>query len=150
MCQMMKSWHLWLSVLLLTRILYNFHGLFWKWNFIFKQDYDFRLFSAVYRPWNSYCIQIDNKSPEHFKNLMKKIVNCYESYYNSSVILSPSDISLVWQHSSLLEADLNCLEALLEKYENWKYYVNIVGSEFPLITNHQLIQKLNKVFEIII
>ena len=106
----------------------------------------FRLLSAVHRPWNTYCIQLDSKSSSEFHHLIQKLVNCYNSHYgNTSVILSPHQTSLVWQHSSLLEGDLNCLEILLKQASNWKYYINIVGSEYPIMTNFQLIQKLKKV-----
>lgn len=39
-----------------------------------------------------------------------------------------------------------CLEQLLtHNTSSWEYYLNIVGSEYPLITNYQLIQKMESV-----
>ena len=138
---------LWLLVSWLIRILFNFQSstkvitLLNSLQIILS-----RLLSAVHRPWNSYCIQLDSKSSPEFHQLIQKLVNCYNYHYgNTSVILSPHQTSLVWQHSSLLEGDLNCLELLLKERSNWKYYINIVGSEYPIITNFQLIQNLNKV-----
>ena len=102
--------------------------------------------SAVYRPWNTYCIQLDSKSSSDFHRLIQKLVNCYNNHYNNtSVILSSLQTSLVWQHSSLLEGDLNCLEILLKQASNWKYYINIVGSEYPIMSNFELIQRINQV-----
>jgi len=37
------------------------------------------------------------------------------------------------------------LEQLSQKNSRWKYFMNIVGSEFPLISNYQLIEKLSVV-----
>ena len=34
--------------------------------------------------------------------------------------------SKVWQHSSLLEGDLACLQQLQQKNSQWKFYLNIV------------------------
>ena len=90
-----------------------------------------KLLSAIYRPWNSYCLQLDSKSNPKFVKLITKLVKCYKSFHPSStVFLSQSSISLVWQHSSLLEGDLTCLEQLSQRNSAWKYFLNVVGSEF--------------------
>ena len=107
-----------------------------------------RLFSAIYRPWNSYCIQLDSKSSVEFVRIVRKLVDCYNSANPESEaggFLSSVSISLVWQHSSLLEGDLACLAQLLSRSDRWRYYVNVVGSEFPIMTNLQLIEKLKQV-----
>ena len=102
-----------------------------------------KLISAIFRPWNSYCLQLDSKSSPQFTKLVTKLVHCYKTVYkNSTVFLSTTSISLVWQHSSLLEGDLACLEQLIDKKKHWKYFVNVVGSEYPLMTNYQLVMKL--------
>lgn len=102
-----------------------------------------KLLSTIFRPWNSYCLQLDSKSSPEFIELITKLVKCYKTIHsNTTIFLSQSTISLVWQHSSLLEGDLNCLEQLSQRNTDWKYFVNVVGSEFPLITNYQLIKKL--------
>lgn len=105
-----------------------------------------KLISAIFRPWNSYCLQLDSKSNPKFIKLMTKLIKCYKTVHtNSTIFLSQSSISLVWQHSSLLEGDLACLEQLSQKNSGWKYFVNVVGSEYPLITNYHLIKKLSTV-----
>ena len=104
--------------------------------------------SAIYRPWNSYCIQVDTKSSGEFLRIVRKLIDCYNSLNPDSdpaVFLSSESLSLVWQHSSLLEGDLTCLAQLLNRNNNWQYYVNVVGSEFPILTNLQLIEKLKQV-----
>ena len=101
----------------------------------------YRLLEAVYRPHNLYCIQLDNKSDSEFVRTVESLVGCLAGQHKN-IFLSSRSISLVWQHSSLLEGDLFCLEQLVERTHPWKYYINIVGSEFPLITNHELVRKL--------
>lgn len=106
------------------------------------------LLSAIYRPWNFYCIQLDSKSSAEFVRIVRRLVDCYNSDNPESdpgVFLSSLSISLVWQHSSLLEGDLACLSQLLNGSHHWQYYVNVVGSEFPIMTNLQLIEKLKQV-----
>jgi len=102
-----------------------------------------RLFQAVYRPHNLYCIQIDAKSSPSYLERVSRLIGCLNQEGN--IFMSSRNISLIWQHSSLLEGDLGCLEQLLEKEHPWKFYVNIVGSEYPLTTNHVLARKLSKI-----
>ena len=74
--------------------------------------------------------------------------SCYNSQYPKSspgVFLSSLSLSLVWQHSSLLEGDLACLSQLLQRSKSWRFYVNVVGSEYPVMTNLQLIERLRQV-----
>ena len=73
---------------------------------------------------------------------LRKLTNCYISHYGEHNIVMMPPMPLVWGHSSLLEADLNCLSKMLEESGSWKYYVNIAGSEYPLMKNVQLIDKL--------
>ena len=96
----------------------------------------------MYRPWNTYCLYIDSKSSAEFHRMVQMMSDCYNNNNNNSVVVYPQPRSLVWQHSSLLDADLDCLDLLLKHDQDWKYYINIVGSEFPVITNYQLIQKI--------
>ena len=104
--------------------------------------------SAIYRPWNFYCIQVDSKSSVEFVSIVRRIIDCYNSDKTESeagVFLSSLSLSLVWRHSSLLEGDLACLSQLLNRSLHWKYYINVVGSEFPIMTNFQLIKRLKQV-----
>ena len=71
-----------------------------------------------------------------------KLVSCYTGQHPgpSLQLLPPRNI--VWGHASMLGADLACLEHLLAAPRPWHYYLNLAGSEYPLMTNHQLIQRL--------
>ena len=71
-----------------------------------------------------------------------KLVRCYTSQHpGPSLQLLPAR-NIVWGHSSMLGADLACLDHLLAAPRPWHFYLNLAGSEFPLMTNHQLIQRL--------
>ena len=89
---------------------------------------------------------------------MEKLVACYRSAHPSTdIFLSTANLSLVkqknnpvlkvfnaiafkvWQHSSLLEGDLACLQQLQQKNSQWKFYLNIVRkSSEKTIQNVQL------------
>ncbi len=52
-------------------------------------------------------------------------------YPNATFFMVPDPQSIYWGHISLLDADMRCLELLLEKNSEWKYYINLAGSELP-------------------
>ena len=68
-----------------------------------------RLFSAVYRPWNLYCVHLDSKSSPEFQAVIQKLLRCHSTYHGVDNIILMPPYNMVWQHSSLLEADLRLL-----------------------------------------
>ncbi|XP_074644311.1 LOW QUALITY PROTEIN: putative beta-1,3-galactosyl-O-glycosyl-glycoprotein beta-1,6-N-acetylglucosaminyltransferase 7 [Tubulanus polymorphus] len=93
-----------------------------------------RVFRAVYMPQNYYCIHVDKKSPVAFYKAIVKLTDCFENAY---VVGTREDVR--WGEFSLLTAELTCARSLL-KYRNWKYYINLTGFEFPLVSNRQLVR----------
>ena len=89
----------------------------------------------IYRPHNLYCIHTDAKSPASVHRAIKVIASCF-----ANVFVASESISIHWGEFSLLEAELVCLRALFERPERWYYYVNVMGREFPLRTNHELVK----------
>ena len=71
-----------------------------------------------------------------------KLVSCYTGHHPGSSLQLLPPRNIVWGHASMLGADLACLEHLLAAPRPWHYYLNLAGSEYPLMTNHQLIQRL--------
>lgn len=89
----------------------------------------------IYRPQNVYCIHVDAKSPSSVHRAIRAISSCFEN-----VILSSVSIDVRWGEFPLLEAELACLRQLYDRPEPWKYYVNLMGREFPLRTNRELVE----------
>ena len=95
------------------------------------------LLRAIYRPQNIYCIHVDRKSDDGIFVVMKKISDCFEN-----VFMAPERIDVRWGTFSVLEPELVCMEELLKRHKNWKYFINLTGQEFPLRTNHELVRIL--------
>ena len=95
------------------------------------------LLRAIYRPQNIYCIHVDNKSDDDIFVVMKKISDCFEN-----VFMAPERIDVRWGTFSVLEPELVCMEELLKRHKNWKYFINLTGQEFPLRTNYELVRIL--------
>jgi hypothetical protein len=106
-----------------------------------------RLLRVIYRPQNIYCIHIDAKSPQEFHQSIQSIVQCFDNVFIASKLEE-----IVYAGFSRLQADLNCMKDLLnssysridstkQKVE-WKYFLNLASTEFPLKTNYELVRIL--------
>ena len=103
-----------------------------------KQIY--RLLKAIYRPHNVYCIHTDGKQNAGFINIFLSISQCLDN-----VLVSSHLKRVFWGHHSLMDAQLNCAEDLMQyQLTRWKYVINICGFELPLRTNREIVQALKK------
>ena len=91
-----------------------------------------RILQAIYMPNNVYCIHIDKKAPEVFHRAIQAMIRCL-----SNVFISANSTDVVWAHFSLVQAQINCMQELLQSSVKWKYYINLVGQDFPLYTPGQ-------------
>ena len=96
-----------------------------------------RLLRAIYRPQNIYCIHVDKKTDNHTYNAMEGIAKCF-----GNVFMTARKIAVRWGAFSVLEPELMCMEALLQRNKKWKYFINLTGQEFPLPTNYELVRIL--------
>ena len=95
-----------------------------------------RLLRAIYRPQNVYCIHVDKKAEKAVREAVQGIASCFHN-----VFLSSRSVEVVWSEFGVLEADLICMEEVLQ-YRNWSYYLNLAGQEFPLKTNYDIVKIL--------
>ncbi|VDP86111.1 unnamed protein product [Echinostoma caproni] len=102
-----------------------------------------RLFRAIYRPHNYYCIHIDRKSKPEFVNVTERLKQCPGVSHNVFFVESANRTDVHWGWISVLDADLSCARILLERAPGaWKYWINLTGQEFPLRTNWELVRAL--------
>ena len=97
-----------------------------------------RLLRMIYRPQNVYCIHVDRKADIADIETMVKIASCLKE----NVFLSSKSIDVRWGAPSLLDAELLCMEELLNRSSVWKYLINLTGQELPLKTNYELVKIL--------
>lgn len=50
----------------------------------------------------------------------------------------PRPIPVYWGHISVVDADMTCMRMMLDKAGNWSYYINLAGTELPLMTYDEL------------
>ena len=95
-----------------------------------------RLIRSIYTPQNYYCIHVDKKSPPAFLQAMMNYAKCF----NNIIVLNL--ISVIPATFSRIQADLYCMKSLLFHHHNWKYWINLSGEEYPLMTNKELVRYL--------
>ncbi|XP_077990978.1 N-acetyllactosaminide beta-1,6-N-acetylglucosaminyl-transferase-like [Glandiceps talaboti] len=96
-----------------------------------------RLFQNIYMPQNVYCIHVDLKSTDDFKQAMVNLVSCFENAFIASKLEH-----VIYGSISRLRADLNCMEDLMESEIQWKYLINLSGQDFPLKTNREIVMQM--------
>jgi hypothetical protein len=96
-----------------------------------------RLLRVIYRPQNFYCIHLDNGASSDVFEGVKSIVQCF-----NNVFLSSKREKVLYATFSRLQADLNCMQDLLQ-YPSWKYLLNVANTELPLKTNNELVKILS-------
>jgi len=95
-----------------------------------------RLLRLIYRPHNIYCIHVDAKSSAEVRNGLDAIAACLDN-----VFIAVPSIDVNWGKVSVVHAELICMRQLLEN-KRWKYFINLVGRDFPLRTNLELVKIL--------
>ena len=99
-----------------------------------------RLLKVIYRPQNLYCIHPDARQGMDFVRPFLHISRCLNNVFVASKLER-----VYYDHHSIFDAQLNCMEDLL-KFETsrWKYVINLCGRELPLMTNREIVQSLMK------
>nr|XP_039263934.1 beta-1,3-galactosyl-O-glycosyl-glycoprotein beta-1,6-N-acetylglucosaminyltransferase 3-like [Styela clava] len=98
-----------------------------------------RLLRSIYHPQNIYCVHVDAKSDQSFKDGAKVLTDCFDN-----VFLASKPIDVRYTHWSRLQADLNCMEDLAKRSMEypWRYVINLCGQDFPIKTNLEIVRAL--------
>ncbi|ESO11476.1 hypothetical protein HELRODRAFT_139499, partial [Helobdella robusta] len=115
------------------------------YSMLIYKDYEqfIRLFRAVYRPQNYYCIHVDKKTDSNYKSNVEALARCFP---NGRVFVAPISYDVQWATFTVLQPELDCMRELSKMRPLWKYFINLTGQEYPLRTNWELIQIL-KIFD---
>uniref|UniRef100_A0A8B9QWH4 Beta-1,3-galactosyl-O-glycosyl-glycoprotein beta-1,6-N-acetylglucosaminyltransferase 3 n=1 Tax=Anas platyrhynchos TaxID=8839 RepID=A0A8B9QWH4_ANAPL len=96
-----------------------------------------RLLRSIYAPQNVYCIHVDSKSPAAFQEAVRAIAACFPNVFVASRLER-----VVYASWSRLQADLNCMQDLLQSPVPWRYVLNTCGTDFPIKTNAEMVRAL--------
>lgn len=99
-----------------------------------------RLLRMIHRKNNYYCIYTDLRSRLEFENALEGVAACFGS--NVELVPKYKRVVINWGDESLLQPQLICGEQALQRHGSWKYLLNIVGQDFPLKTNLEIVATL--------
>lgn len=88
-------------------------------------------------PQNVYCIHIDTSASITFVRAVEEIVRCLPN-----VFIVKKRVKVIYLHVSTVQAQLNCIEELLDSPIQWRYLFNLCGQDFPLYSNQGIVQAL--------
>jgi len=100
-----------------------------------------RLLKAIYRPQNVYCLHVDADSHGQVHIAVDHVAKCF----NNVFVVTRKEY-VVYEGLSRLQADLNCMENLLQGGREWNYFINLPSQQFPIKTNAEIV-KILKVHE---
>ncbi|XP_045211843.1 beta-1,3-galactosyl-O-glycosyl-glycoprotein beta-1,6-N-acetylglucosaminyltransferase-like isoform X2 [Mercenaria mercenaria] len=96
-----------------------------------------RLLRAIYTPQNYFCLHVDADSKQEVHDAVQGIANCFDNVF----VVSRKEY-IVYAGFTRLQADLNCMENLLQRGKDWKYFINLPSQEYPLKTNKEIVKIL--------
>jgi hypothetical protein len=85
-----------------------------------------RLFKAIYEPSNFYLIHIDKKANQEIGAEVKDFL---KEYPNVHILKSEK---VVWGGYSMVQAELDGMNYLLNMSVEWDYFINLSGQDYPL------------------
>lgn len=85
-----------------------------------------RLFKAIYEPSNFYLIHIDKKANQEIGAEVKDFL---KEYPNVQILKSEK---VVWGGYSMVQAELDGMNYLLNMSVEWDYFINLSGQDYPL------------------
>lgn len=90
-----------------------------------------RLLSRIWHPENVYCIHFDSKIPVEETALFTEAIK--RNHLLANIFVLPS-APVTYAGISMLLNTLESMHALLTQSKQWDYYINLSGSDYPLIS----------------
>jgi hypothetical protein len=97
-----------------------------------------RLFNAIYHTENYYLIHLDKKTSEH---IYDDIALFLASFPNAYILKSKK---VVWGGYSMVQAELNGMQFLLNLNKKWDYFINLSGQDYPLKSQEIILDFLSE------
>lgn len=85
-----------------------------------------RLFKAIFHPENYYLIHLDKKTSA---GIYDEVVDFLQDYPHTYIMQSEN---IIWGGYSMVQAELNGMNYLLNLNLNWDFFINLSGQDFPL------------------
>jgi hypothetical protein len=91
-----------------------------------------RMFKAIHDPANRYLVHVDKNSGPDLEADIRAFLAAYP---NAEVLESKRAL---WGGYSLVDAELRGMARLLEMGEDWEFFINLSGQDFPLASQGRI------------
>lgn len=98
-----------------------------------------RLLKFLYRSHNAYCIHMDDKSPNWWKEKIHEFASCFPN-----IIIAKKPVQVTYATATILYAHMQCFRDLLRSSLPWKYVISLHATEVPLVTNLEMVDVLHQ------
>mmetsp|Transcript_13707 Transcript_13707/g.24584 ORF Transcript_13707/g.24584 Transcript_13707/m.24584 type:complete len:481 (-) Transcript_13707:70-1512(-) len=95
-----------------------------------------RLLSQIYHKHNTYVIHFDNKIPfDHINSTMAQFHSKHDDtlHLSNNIHIMPRE-SVTYQGVSMILNTLSAIEYSLKVNKQWKFLINLSGTDYPLIS----------------
>lgn len=90
-----------------------------------------RLLSRIWHPENLYCLHFDSKIQSEMAEMFRSAVRTNK--YLSNTFLIPSTI-VTYTGVSMILNTLDSISILLQDPRPWDYFINLSGSDYPMVS----------------
>lgn len=100
-----------------------------------------RLLSAVWHSSNIYAIHIDVKADVLERVRVEQVIREQDLFRSNNVILLESE-PVSYAGITMLLNTINAISVVLNKCDSWDYFINLSGSDYPLVSPLKIRQLL--------
>lgn len=102
-----------------------------------------RLLRRLHHPNNVYAVHFDMKMGADLIASVKTVLFAASPHFRENVHFMPSEL-ITYRGVSMVLNTINAMKFLLEKNGSWHYFINLSGSDYPLVTPQLQRQLLGK------
>lgn len=92
-----------------------------------------RLLKSIWHPKNTYLVHFDMKIPEWQRTHARAVLFRKTRKYDSNVHIMESEM-VTYRGISMVLNILSALQVACEKSDDWDFFINVSGSDYPLVS----------------
>ncbi|KAL2466822.1 Core-2/I-branching beta-1 [Abeliophyllum distichum] len=105
-----------------------------------------RTLQALYHPWNYYVIHLDLESPpEERLELALRIEKDPIFAKIGNVYMNTKANMVTYRGPTMVSNTLHACAILLKKHQDWDWFINLSASDYPLVTQDDLLYTFSKI-----
>lgn len=91
-----------------------------------------RLLRQIWEAGNVYAVHVDAKADAGKVQSLREVLRKENAAYAGNVFFMPAEV-ITYRGVSMLLNTINAIQMLLDRREQWDYFINLSGSDYPLV-----------------